>query len=111
MDSRKHEHRPSLGREGLPLTKTSRCRNHGRIPASSQNSFLGPNCEQATETSETISLESVEHRVTGKPVPKARPQLKVAVTLSPVSIPIRERKWIDINPERFVKIVLQWQKR
>ena len=51
-----------------------------------------------TETSETISLE---HRVTGKPVAKARPQLKSAVTLSPIPIPIRERKWIDINPERF----------
>ena len=51
-----------------------------------------------TETSETISLE---HRVTGKPVVKARPQLKSAVTLSPFPIPIRERKWIDINPERF----------
>ena len=37
-----------------------------------------------TETSETISLENVEHRVTGKPVAKARPQLKFAV--------IRERK-------------------
>ena len=44
-----------------------------------------------TETSETISLESVEHRV--------RPQLKLAVTLSPISIP--ERKWIHINPEKF----------
>ena len=45
-----------------------------------------------TETSETISLESVEHRVTGKLVAKVRPQLKPAVTLSPISIPIRERK-------------------
>ena len=54
-----------------------------------------------TETSETISLESVEHRVTGKPVAKARPQLKPAVTLSTISVPIRDRKWIDINPEKF----------
>ena len=54
-----------------------------------------------TGTSETISLESVEHRVTGKLVAKARPQLKPAMTLSPISIPIRERKWTDINPEKF----------
>ena len=56
-----------------------------------------------TETSETISLESVEHRVTGKLVAKAGPQLKLAVTLSPIPIPIpiRERKWTDINPEKF----------
>ena len=54
-----------------------------------------------TETSETISLESVDHRVTGKPVAKARPPLKPAVTMSPISIPIRDTKWMDINPERF----------
>ena len=51
------------------------------------------------ETLETISLESVEHRVTGKLVAKATPQLKLAVTLSPISI--LERKWIHINPEMF----------
>ncbi len=54
-----------------------------------------------TETSQTISLENVEHRVTGKPVAKAKPRLKLAVTPSPISIPFRERKWMDINPERF----------
>ena len=36
-----------------------------------------------------------------KLVAKAKPQPKPAVTLSPISIPVRERKWIDINPERF----------
>ena len=25
----------------------------------------------------------------------------LTLTLSPISIPLRERKWIDINPERF----------
>ena len=54
-----------------------------------------------TETSETILLEGVEHRVTGKPDAKAGPQLKPAVTLSPISIPLRERNWTDITPERF----------
>ena len=54
-----------------------------------------------TEASETISLESVEHRVTGKPVAKAGPQLKPAVTLSPISIPLRERKCKDIDPKPF----------
>ena len=47
-----------------------------------------------TETSETISLENVEHRVTGKPVAKAKPQPKPTVTLSPISVPVRERNWI-----------------
>ena len=54
-----------------------------------------------TETSETISLENVEHRATGKLVAKARPRPKLGVTLSPISIPFHERKWIDINPQRF----------
>ena len=54
-----------------------------------------------SETSETISLEIFEHKVTVKLVAKAKPQPKPAVTLSSISIPVRERKWIDINPERF----------
>ena len=54
-----------------------------------------------TKTSETISLENDEHRVTGKLVAKAKPRPKAAVTLSSISIPVRERKWIDINPKRF----------
>ena len=45
VDSRKHENRPGLGCEGLPSSKTLRYRNHGRIPVSRQNSFLGSNCE------------------------------------------------------------------
>ena len=54
-----------------------------------------------TETSETISLENVKHRVTGKAVAKAKPRPKAAVAVSSISIPVRERKWMDINPERF----------
>ena len=46
-----------------------------------------------TEASEEISVESVEHGCTGKPVAKADPRPKPVVTLSPISIPIRERKW------------------
>ena len=46
-------------------------------------------------------IERVDHRVTGKPVAKAWPQLKPTVTLSPISVAVRERNWIDINPERF----------
>ena len=45
-----------------------------------------------TGTSETISLESVE------PVPKAKPRPMPTMTLSPISIPVRERNWTDINP-------------
>ena len=51
-----------------------------------------------TETTETT--ENTEHRA-GKPVAKARPRLKPAVMLSSVCIPVRDRKWIDINPEKY----------
>ena len=54
-----------------------------------------------TETSETISLENAEHRATGRPVAKAKPRPVLTVTLSYISIPPRERKWMDVNPERF----------
>ena len=54
-----------------------------------------------TETSETISLENVEHRVAGKLVAKAKPGPMPSVTLSPISIPVREGNWMDIKQERF----------
>ena len=54
-----------------------------------------------TETTETISLENAEHRAAGRLVAKARPRLKPAVTLSSISVPLRERKRTDVIPERF----------
>ena len=51
-----------------------------------------------TETSKEMSVESVKHGCTGKPVAKAKPRRKPTLTLFPVPIPLRERKWIDINP-------------
>ena len=54
-----------------------------------------------TETAEEIPVESIELVRTGKPVAKAKPRPKPAVTMSPDAIPTRERKWIDINPAPF----------
>ena len=51
-----------------------------------------------TEATETI--EDEEHGAGGRLVAKARPRLKPAVTLSSVSVPLREGKWIYINPEK-----------
>ena len=104
VDSRKHEKRPGVGCEGLPSSKTLRYRNHGRIPVSRQVSWVrivNGIDKNVTETSETISFDYLEHRVAGKPVAKAKPQSKPTVTLSPVSIPVRERNWTDINPGKF----------
>ena len=52
----------------------------------------------ATETSEEAHFESIGERSTGKPVAKARPRQISNSTLSPVSIPYRERKWTDVEP-------------
>ena len=54
-----------------------------------------------TERSEEILDASVENRGTGKLVAKARPRPTPTSTLSPVSIPCRERKWIDVEPGKF----------
>ena len=67
---------------------------------SRQNSFLGSRRvginKYVLETSEEIPAESLELvRSEGEPRPK------LAVTLSPVSTLICERKWIDINPASF----------
>ena len=49
-----------------------------------------------------LEVEIFEHKeVTVKPVAKAKPQLKPPVTLSLVSILIRERKRIDIDTQPF----------
>ena len=49
---------------------------------------------------EEMQPKEEEHRASGRLVAKARPQLKPAVTLSSVSIPVRERKWVDIERQR-----------
>ena len=64
------------------------------------------------ETSETISLENIEHSVTRKAVAKAKPRPirpMPTMTLRPISVLFRERKWINIQRDS-VKIVLQCQK-
>ena len=51
-----------------------------------------------TETSEERPTTSIENGCTGKHVAKAKPRPKLTLTLTPVSTPCRERKWIDVEP-------------
>ena len=44
--------------------------------------------------------EEEERRASGRLLAKARPQLNPAVTLDSVSIPVRDRTWIDIETQR-----------
>ena len=49
----------------------------------------------------TESMTTKEEDIaSGKPIAKARPRQKPTVTLTPVSLPVRERKWTDIETQR-----------
>ena len=63
-----------------------------------------------TEMSEETHVESIGERSTGKLVAKARPQQTSNSTLSLVSIPYVERKWIDVEPGTFVQNCLEVSK-
>ena len=57
-----------------------------------------------TEMSEETHVESIGEKSTGKLVAQARPQQTSNSTLSSVSIPYYERKWIDVEPGTFIEI-------
>ena len=57
--------------------------------------------KHVTETAEEILIASFENRGTGKLVAKATPRPKPTSTLSPVSIPYRERTRTDVDPGKF----------
>ena len=63
-----------------------------------------------TEMSDETHVASVGEKSTGKPVAKAEPRQISNLTLSPVSIPCRERQWIDIEPGKFDKSCLEVSK-
>ena len=54
-----------------------------------------------SETLKEILVASPGERSTGQPVAKAGPRPTPTLTLSCVSIPYNERKWIDIGPGIF----------
>ena len=47
------------------------------------------------------TIEDKEHGAVGKPVAKARPRMKSTITLTPVSVSLREREWVDVDPGRY----------
>ena len=50
-------------------------------------------------TESMLTKEEVD-MASGKPIAKARPRQKPTVALTPVSIPVRERRWTDIETRR-----------
>ena len=51
-------------------------------------------------TESNAKTKEEELRASVRLVAKARPRLKPAATLSSVSVPVRDRKWIDIETQR-----------
>ena len=49
---------------------------------------------------ESMPSAREEDTALGKPIAKARPRQKPTVTLTSVSIPVLERKWIDVETQR-----------
>ena len=49
---------------------------------------------------ESVPTAKEEDTASGKPIAKARPRQKPTETLTSVSIPVTERKWIDIETQR-----------
>ena len=49
---------------------------------------------------EAMPTQEEENMALGKPIANARPRQKPTVTLISVSIPVHERKWIDIKTQR-----------
>ena len=49
---------------------------------------------------ESMLTKEEEDIASGKPIAKARPREKPTVTLTSISIPVLERKWIDIETKR-----------
>ena len=62
-----------------------------------------------TETSETIPLESVKHRVTVNLLAKSKLFLKLAVTLSSIPFAMNERRR-SLNHKSSVQVVLEMSK-
>ena len=54
-----------------------------------------------TEMTEDILVASVDNRDTGTSVAKTKSRSKPTLTLSPMSIPYRERTWIDVESGKF----------
>ena len=49
---------------------------------------------------ESMLTKEKEDIASGKPTAKARPRQKLTVTFTSVSIPVLEKKWIDIETHR-----------
>ena len=49
---------------------------------------------------ESMPTAKEENTASGKPIAKARPRQKPTVTLTSISIPVLERKWVDIETQR-----------
>ena len=105
-----------------PVLNVMVCYHQGRygVEIKIESLFGDTNCswtrivnginKYVTETSEEIHVASVGEKSTGKFVAKAKPRQTSNLTLSLVSIPYRERKWIDTERGKTDKTCLEVSK-
>ena len=95
MDSQEYENRSSLGHKV--------CRHEDRysIEVLVESLFQDRTASWVRiERTESMQTKEEEHGASERLVAKARPRLKPAVKLSPVSIPVPDRKWVDRETQR-----------
>ena len=101
MDSQKYENRLSLGH------KVCRHEDQYTIEVLVQSLFQDRTASWVRivngvdkYVTESMLTKEEEDIASGIPIAKARPRHKPTVTLTSVSIPVRERRWIDIDTQR-----------
>ena len=98
MDSQEYENRPSL--EHKVCYHDDRYIIEVQIPSLFEDntvSWIRIVSGVGTYVTESMLTKKEEDIASGKPIAKAKPRQKPTVTLTAVSIPVLERKWIDIE--------------
>ena len=100
MDSQEYENRSILEHKSLLSRWSIQYWSSDSISVSRQYRFLGLNREWCWQVRDRVMPTAKEEDMASvKPIAKARPRQKPTVTLTSVSIPVRERQWIDIETQ------------
>ena len=113
MDSQEHEDPSSLGHTSFVTTKTDTVLKFWSNLCFKTEPLSSVRIVGGIDKCVTVSMLTKEEEdiASGKTIAKARPRQKPTVTLTSISILVRERKWIDIETQRSNdQTCLTWQK-
>ena len=100
-NEKKTRARPSLGHKSLSSRRPVHYRSSNTISVSRQFHFLKWNREWCWQVRDRIDADQGRRGHSfGEPIAKTRPRQKPTVTLTSVSIPVRESTWTDIETQR-----------